>query len=117
MEVARKLSLLFDRSNKLKLEYRTKSEKGAQVCEFPYSPGNQKNESKKGKKALGITQRESTQVEKSETREFSQASIWIRRQMFQDFLEKHTEMQGFLFASSQLLSVKSMRSELWCLKL
>lgn len=68
MEVARKLPLFFDRSNKLKLEYRTKSEKGAQVCEFPYSPGNQKNESKKGKKALGITQCESTQVGKSETR-------------------------------------------------
>lgn len=39
MEVARKLSL-FDRSNKLKLEYKTKSEKGAEACKFPYSPGN-----------------------------------------------------------------------------
>lgn len=68
--MAWKLPLFFDRSNKLKLEYRTKSEKCAQVCKFRYSPGNYKNQSKKGKKAQGITKCASTQTEK----------VWLRRE-------------------------------------
>lgn len=68
MEVARKLPFFFDKSNNLKLEYRTKSEKGAQECKLHYSPRSQKKKKgKKGQEAQGIAKCASPHMGKSVT--------------------------------------------------